>query len=278
MRINKAREYFCSYYEGTLEEGLRSQLEKSLAEDAELALEYQTYRKAIKAVEAMRETPIAIPFDLNERIARRVDRAAYEQKEATRKPALLTWWRSLALGAVATVALIGALFTLQNRSNSQAFQASMLPGSDTGIKLEFTDGKWVAVTRGETSEHMIVRDLETGDIVQESKLEPVGVVFPIENRGLRARVLELEVRGSKIHLAIPGTQRSTEREGQGSLLDLVKAAAEFYGKAVRLQSDTKIMNVQWMFANDEATLAEIKTTDREFRFEVREGGLFLVGN
>lgn len=115
MTTDKAREFFSSYYEGTLEDGLRLSLDQALREDADLREEYDLFSQTMKELDTLGEFEAPAPFDLHDRIVARLEEA--EQKKVV---PMLTVWRNVAIGLVAASLIFGAIFSIKARSGASS--------------------------------------------------------------------------------------------------------------------------------------------------------------
>src|SRR5206468_1416476 len=105
--------------------GLRQAFERELGTDAQLLAEYKAFERMMSDLGTIKDVPVEMPFDLHERISARLDRHLYENKARPR--ALFGgWWRSVALGGVATLSIIGVIASL-NSSGGQTSLSSPVP-------------------------------------------------------------------------------------------------------------------------------------------------------
>src|SRR5687767_3235474 len=115
MNADKAREFFSSYFEGTLDAGLRQAFELRLETDAETQAEYRAFERSMGQLDTLKDIEIEIPYDLNEKISARVDRHIFEAKRTKGSP-WLAFLRPMAIGGLAAAAIIGTVITMNNRS------------------------------------------------------------------------------------------------------------------------------------------------------------------
>lgn len=255
MTNEKARDFFSAYYEGSLEPGLCVSFEQKLNTDISLRDEYRTFQDAMESLDTMKFEDITIPDDLHERISARLDRAIYEQKNKA-KPALSLWIRSLSYSAVAAVAIIGAIFTINARSNStQSASLGGAPVAKASINYSVS-GSEVTLKYAPAAHEVVIVTDATGkevsrtDVGTEATREMKTVLSnPLEN----AAVFGVQIQGEKSQsfIAIPGKDRSAVKEGEGTLTDLAKAIANFYHAPVRLTTDSATERVSWTFASSD---------------------------
>lgn len=124
MNPSKAREFFSSYFEGTLDAGLCQALERTLRTDAELQAEYRAFERTMDRLGSLKETEVEVPYDLRERIAARLDMHIYEQNNARRAP-WFTFWKPVAIGALGALAIIAAILSFNN--NGAVSESNLFP-------------------------------------------------------------------------------------------------------------------------------------------------------
>jgi len=264
MNLNKAREYFSAYHENTLEPGLRQAMDRVLATDAEIKAEYVTFTRAIEAINAMQTESIETPFDLHERISARIDREVWEKKNKQKVNWMSTWWRSLALGGVAVLAIVGTVTTVLRPTQTDSAQASIggVGGGSASI-LKMDNGVLRVTVPQANGKSLKAMDAESGQEVLNLDLSKNKVNSPLDNNQEVARWVTLSVTGGdKVNVVVPGTKTRTETEGSGTMLDLAKHLADFYRapvEVVGMENETKFTwTLQGTSLSDATT---IKTSD-----------------
>src|SRR5688500_10784952 len=99
MNASKAREFFSSYFEGTLDAGLRQAFERRLHTDAEIQAEYRAFERTMGQLSTLKDLEVEVPFDLHERISARVDLHIFEAKRAKGSP-WIAMWKPLLIGGL----------------------------------------------------------------------------------------------------------------------------------------------------------------------------------
>lgn len=264
MNLNKAREYFSAYHENTLEPGLRQAMDRVLATDAEIKAEYVNFTRAIEAINAMQSESIETPFDLHERISARIDREVWEKKNKQKSNWMSTWWRSLALGGVAVLAIVGTFSTVLRPSGSSTANANLVGGVGDSYSILKMDGGVLRVTvpqaNGKTLKAV---DAESGKEVLNLDLSKNKVNSPLDNNQDVARWVTLSVTGREnVHVVVPGTKSRTETDGSGTMLDLAKHLADYYGAPVEVVGMENKTKFTWTLAGSNLSDAStIKTSD-----------------
>jgi hypothetical protein len=277
MNANKAREYYSAYFEGTLEGGLKQSFERKLASDAVVQAEYRAYVDVVEKLNAMREDVIEVPHDLHETISAHLDKHLWEKQRKTRF-ALGGWWRSLALGGLATLAIVGTIASLNGGMG--AIGAGIVGvGSKDSIDVVatnegvFIEGKVVGHSEVE------VRDLLGGKLLKTIKLDGQRIHAPITNTGTDPIILSFSRVGDsrQIRVAIPGARSASEPQGSGMVADLAKAAAGYYHVPIRIETDDLDSTVRWKFAG--RSMSEADSSDfgqTKLTFEQRGEMLALL--
>lgn len=287
MTNEKAREFFSAYSEGTLDAGLAQSFEAKLKVDAGLKAEYEQFESTLKELESLRNEEIEVPFDLNDRISAAVDKSIYDKKR-TAQPAWTLWLRNLAFGGLAAAALVGGYLSIINRPGSGPIEAG--PGigqknppapknieqieyklSPNGVRMEYkpTDKHTVTIKGGSEGE-------KTFNVDSNLWLNR------LTNDQLDSAVFTVEVKGEipPTLVVVPGTQRTESVAGQGSILEMAKAAADKYGVPVIVKSNQSMSEISWDFTTEKDSHKAVQGALQNLPFmaDVREGILFINDN
>lgn len=248
MNETKAREHFSAYYLGELEPGLREAFERTLAGDAQIQAEYRAFAATMESLGRLKQVEVPVPPDLHDRITARVDRYVWEQKRA-RKPGWPGVWRSVALGGVAMVALVGAFLSL--KSSGPLATGGIVPGP-TADAITIRDDQGVATLEFAPSSPavVVVRSGLDGPELSRFRLNGERLSSPLENAAKEAALVTITVEGKtdKTIVALPGTAPHRVAKGAGTLAEMARAMAGFYGRAVQLASADPDVRVSWEFA------------------------------
>ncbi len=278
MNLEKAREYFSAYNEGSLEKGLTEAFERALRTDAQVQAEYRAFERLMGDLEALK-APVPEPeSDLHEIVSRRLDLHIHEQKRRT-PVSLLGWWKGLALGGLATAALVMA--AIQMRSGPTTIQEPMISSNfalaaqeklvlkpaGNGFQLEYG-------TKGEKT--ITIRSAD-GAVLKEQTIKAGLFKSPLDNPNPTAKLLEITVEGeAPIFVAIPGTRMQPATAGEGSVKDLALAVAGFYRQPVMLSLGEEI-KLSWSFELGEAVAAiEKLLAETKYTVQQGEGGVLLI--
>ena len=250
MHLNheKAREYFSAYYEGTLERGLAEAFERAMRTDAQVQAEYRAFEHLMGALGTMKAEAPEPEFDLHEAIARRLDKHIYEETRRAKNP-IFGWWKSAALGGLATVALVAAIWQLRANQSAGPGVARMiaiaatekveLKSSSNGFDLHFS-------TSGEKT--IVVRAAD-GSVLEQRELKNGSLVSPLSNPNAKAALLKIEVTGDsgETYVALPGTRMQSGPTGEGSVKELAQALAGYYRVPVLLSMGGQDVQLRWTF-------------------------------
>lgn len=254
MKNLKARDHFSAYFEGTLEPGLKESFERTLAQDATVSAEYRAFVKTVKAINALQDQEIEVPFNLHERISARLDHSEWEAKQNRKTSWLSNIWRPATLVGVACLAIFGTIFSMLNRGGGQMGQAGLLPGLESGKpQLSISGDKLFVNADSNGNATLQVRDLVGEKLVSEIPLTS-RVHAPLVNSSEKAVILE--IKDSKtwksVLVALPGRQSDVATSGSGSIRDLALAASDHFGTPVQIESTDLNAKVNWKFSSDSA--------------------------
>lgn len=243
MNHQKARECFSSYYEGKLEPGLKESLERQFATDTGLHAEYKSFVQVVEAIEQMAKADVEIPFDLHDRITRRLDFQLYEQKRSA-APKFSVWWRSLTLGGVAAAAILSAIVALRP-SNGPSVAGAISGAGSTELSVVYLDN----VTRlqlGTSQSEVTVTEIESGTKLKSIKLLSQSLDAPILNP--RKEPVAISARRSEskeaLTFVVPGTNRKPGKDGSGTVMDFGLAISGHFGMPVSLSGNSST-TIKW---------------------------------
>lgn len=262
MNANRARGHFSAYFEGSLERGLKEALERAFANDPALREEYRSFSATMTALDHLRDEELRIPEDLHERVSRRLDHHFYELNRS-RKSQWLHSWRSVVAAAAVGCALVVAAW--------QVF-AGGPGGFGAGLGAPFVPNREIQLTenarglvqleyRTGDRETVEVRLLPSGEVLQSFHLSNQTLRAPVENRRPEAVLLEIRATAcvQPVWLALPGTNLSRARQGEGTIGDLALALSDAFRTPVELRVHDLGRRVGWSFTNsddvDAASLA-----------------------
>lgn len=262
MNLDKARDYFSAYYEGSLDRGLKQTFEARLREDSELQDEYRSFEYTMRELDSY-ATPINIPSDLHERISARLDKHVWDEKQK-KAPALVTWWKSILVGGVAVAVVALGTFAVKSGGRASVAGSGLPLASGASLKLSVIKDNAVGVDYPAQQDTIVIRDSKGAVLTrvdlggQEMKAKPV------ENPNADAQLVSIEVVKHKEirYLALPGSVRNKQAAGKGTLKDFVVALAGFYDVPVVLQSKDQLdTDMSWKFESSDASSA----ADKELR-------------
>ncbi|MCW5941012.1 MAG: hypothetical protein KIS66_02190 [Fimbriimonadaceae bacterium] len=248
MNETKARDHFSAYHLGELEPGLREAFERALASDAQTQAEYRAFAATMDSLDRLKHIEVPVPPDLHDRITARVDRHVWEQKRA-QKPGLFGLWRSVALGGVAMVALVGAFLSL--KSSGPLATGGVLPGpSADAITIRDVQGTVTLDYAPSSPEVVVVQSGLDGPELSRFRLDGERLNSPLENPSKEAALVTISVLGKadRTIVALPGSARNRDAKGQGTIAEMARAMAGFYRRAVQLTSGDPDARVSWEFS------------------------------
>lgn len=280
MNANKAREFFSSYFDGTLEPGLRQSFERRLETDAIVQAEYKAFERTMGALDAMREIEVDVPTDLNERIQARLDKHIYDQRQSDR-PALFGWWKGLAVAGIGALAIFGAVQSL-NQPNGTAAVGSLGSSPATvevPMKVELVDGKPTLYFRPTGKRTVVIRDAIDNTVRQSVDLDSNMLRSTLTNSGSQASLTSVDPGdgSNPLVVAIPGTDAKPRKSGQGTIQEFVLAMADHYSITVTLETSSLDRTVVWSFdTSDPIADATKALQDAKFSIAERNSGVISI--
>jgi hypothetical protein len=257
MNNEKAREYFSAYAEGSLDAGLAQSFEAKLKADAELRQEYDQFEATLKELDTLRFEKIEVPFDLNDRVSAAIDKSLYENKR-TATPSWTMWLRNLSFAGLAAAALFGAVYTL-NLNGGSVTNAGPI-GEPVQVKPRIEQIQYSKIAGGVQMEYrpsekhtVLIKGGAQGE--ETFNVSGRGWINELKNDQPNAAIFTVEVKGEQppMIVVVPGTTRPTVKAGQGTLVELAKAVADFYGVPVVVKSASSAIELSWNFGTGSAS-------------------------
>ncbi len=282
MNAEKAKEYFSAYVEGTLDKGLRQQLDQKLASDANLRMEMEAFRSVITGLDGLRAVPVEIPSDLNDKIQARLDRHIWEKQRA--KPAPWTlWFRNAAFAGLGALAIFGAINSLASRGEGS--KASLAPdivkstSNDNQISARWED-KVVKLSYKPSGQRTVVVKAADGSVLKKVSLDNAVWESDLRNSNPNAATFGVQIEGETVEstYVVPGTQRSETMAGSGDLLKFAEAISNVYGVPVLLRAADVTGQVSWTFPPKTSLLEAVthSVPGATFTAEMLEGGVLSL--
>lgn len=248
MTNEKARDFFSSYYEGTLDPGLAQTLELKLDGDVRLKNEYRNFATTMDDLYVLRTEDIQAPANLSEKINARLDKEIWDKKQ--RQPvSFFGWLKGLAAVGVAGIAIAAAFISLSNRSGDVATSGVIAVSADKATFKTTKDGL-VFSYQGSVPKMVVI----TGESGKEIDRKEVGTDASPKYSGLlqntndHAAAFIIEIHGVSTNMVVvPGKAASLKTTGAGSLQDYAKAFADFYRIPVVLQVSATDRSIVWKF-------------------------------
>lgn len=283
MTHDKARDFFSAYHEGSLEAGLRISFEQKLSAEADLRAEYDRFVATLEQLSSLREVQVEVPHDLNERIAARLDKHLWEQKQAAPKP-WMARFRLIAFSGAAVVLLAGAAISLRNRGNGP-IPANVLPiGSASeqlsiGVKQDGLTVEFAPQTKQTVAFRM---EPDTKPFAEVTVDRTTPLKRQLLNRNPETDLVSIQVldapKDDHLVVAIPGERPGKAAAGSGTLEEFAKVLATRYRVPVVL-SDVKdpLMQVTWdLDAGDARHAAEAALKGQQLSVDSRDGGMVTI--
>lgn len=241
MSRERLQEHFSALYEGSLDAGLTQQIQKRFDTDFDLKQDYEAFCLTMETLAIMPEEVVEVPSFLSTRIADRLEASV------TAKPAfsLMNWSKSLGFGAIATVAIVGSVMAVKNRSEGPV-QASIVGSSsapakapkvlDT-IELKMQGSDAVLTYNSSGPKTLTATFYGTGEILRKAELNGNSVTYPVLNEEPLSAIFQVEVTGDKgdQYIVVPGSSNAFELQGEGKVSDFLKGVSAKFHKVISLQ-------------------------------------------
>lgn len=281
MTNDKAREFFSTYFEGSLDAGLRQALEQKLKSDAVLASDYAAFSETMNELDSMRFEEIEVPLYLSDRIATRLE-AVQEKKVVP----VFSWLRLVQGGAIAAVVVVAGVLAYQGFDRANTDQSNMM-GSvapmanvDTDqFRFNYADGKVTVNYKPSAPRTIVVSSGTTGKELNRFHLDRQELSSPLSNDLTGTALFDIKVLGDDEHamVAVPGTSSARQASGNGTVKDLSAALADFYRTPVLLQADRMETPVSWNFKSSEPrTEATDVLRDLGYSVDLRPSGMIVI--
>lgn len=241
MSRERLQEHFSALYEGSLDAGLTQQIQKRFDTDSDLKQDYVAFCLTMETLAIMPDEIVEAPSFLSSRIADRLDASV------AAKPAfsLLSWSKSLGFGAIATVAIVGSVLAIKNRSEGPV-QASMLGSSSAPAKAPKVLDTIELKMRGSDAflsynssgpKTLIATFYGTGELLRKAELNGNSVSYPILNEEPLSAIFQVEVTGDKgdQYIVVPGSSNVFALQGEGKVSDFLKGVSAKFHKVISLQ-------------------------------------------
>lgn len=261
MTNEKAREFFSPYYEGTLESGLKLSFERFLHSDPELQREYRLFERTLEELGELKFDEIEVPHDLHEKISAAIDRHIYENKRAA-TTGLSAFWRALALGGLAFAAIAGTVYSLPHTGGKvvpagPGFGPVDAPKASGHLEFK-ADPKSVAMEIEPAADQSItIASAPDGRVLRRVVVRAGQLnVTPLVNDQPTPAALSvsMDAEAAKV-VVLPGTERGSDRSGEGDLMAFAKALAGYYNVPVVLDVKDVRQIVRWSFNSASAVEA-----------------------
>ncbi len=241
MNCDKAQELFSDFHEGALTEGLRLNINRHFENCASCAQDFLSFQQAYQSCSTL--SAVAVPDDLGETIARRLDMVDFERKRASARPG--RWLRTAAAAAV--VAAVLAVAVMYKPDSYRGTGANIIPPiaqSATELTIEKVNGTvWIRFVAGEKTRVDVLEGGTVESLLPPNDAKPIRVDtiaagshynVPVTVDGPIPQPLWLKVSGMKetVGIFFPQPAVLTSRTFTGDVPQTLQAIANGYGVVV----------------------------------------------
>lgn len=276
MTNEKARDFFSSYYEGSLEPGLAQSLELKLDADLRLKSEYRSFVNTMDDLFVLRSEEIQMPADLSEKISARLDREIWNKKQ--KQP--ISWinlLKGFAAASVVSLAVGAAVVSLRNAPSDTLTSSTISAGVDKATYRGTDEG--LAYSYFAASPKIIVITSESGKEVERKEVgaDGGGVYRGIlRNPNDSAALFRIAVPGTApTSITIPGKLRGAN-SGAGSVQEFSKAVANFYKTNVILEGQLDEKALAWKFSDSNIVEAVGKVLGTDYSVTLLKDNILRI--
>jgi hypothetical protein len=279
MNLEKARDQYSEYREGTLDAGLRQQFERSLAEDANLRADYESYVRAMELLEATQGDEIPEPAFLHDRIMSAVERS---QAKAPQAAPFWARWRLAVFGGIATLAIVGTVLSLNRPAGdgmAVADPTGLSQSRGSSASFAVNEGQLALEVRHERPVEVVAFNSESGDEIR--RFAPVASLStPLRNDNRQPVVVRVEIRAegtTPLLVALPGTEAGGESSGTGSVLSYAKRVAQATRTPVEIRVRDTSQTLSWDLGETPSIESAMKALNgTRYAMTLREDGLLVL--
>lgn len=275
MNLNKAREYFSAYQEGTLDKGLSQSFERALREDAQLQAEYRAFERTMAELSQLSLKEVEPPEDLHEMISARLDRQIWESKQTQRVDAR-QWWRLGLIGGLAAAVLALAVFLpgrMGGPKNTNGpieagftgignSKPELFKSIDNGVAMSYFSPKATTIVIADSAGVEKDRiEMAAGGLMKDKELT---------NKSENATLFSVKIGDeAPVWISLPGTRRNEVTDGSGTVKQFIQVLADGYGTAVILKISNPDGEINWQAGDDMMSTAS-KMSDSKLKPELRQ--------
>jgi len=286
MNCEKANELFSEYHEKTLAEGLRLKVNRHFENCASCVQQFEAFERTYHSFATLSPSPV--PDDLDELIARRLDKVDFDRRQAA-KP--FAGWLKIGVAAAAAAAFltIALVYKADSHRGTGANLFPPITGQVSGMTIEKVNG--VVTISFIATEKTRVDVLEGGtvtSILPPNDAKPIRVDMieagarydvPVNVDGPIPQPLWLKVSGKKdtVGIFFPQPAVLTSRAFTGDVPETLQALANGFGVVVeaRLVGPGKSAR-QNLAGEDVVAVAKIALADTPYKQISLKGGVLHV--
>ena len=282
MTNEKAREFFSSYHEGSLDSGLRQTFEQKLRSDRVLSADYAAFSETMSEMDSLKFEVIEVPSNLSDNISTRIEEVQSKERKSG-----FSWVDLLRGSAVTAVLAAGAFIVWQGTTrdsgpNHAVAMGGVIPSSSVDsdqLKFTYADGTVTLSYHPTTATTIVVSSGSTGQEIQRIQLDGRDLKSPLKNDLAGTAMFDVRVEGetSSSIIAVPGTSAGAKKSSTGTVKEFAAALAGFYRTPVLVEASNVTVPTTWNFDRADAREEANETlSNLGFSVDSRPSGMIVI--
>lgn len=255
MRLDKARELYSDYLEGTLDKALKASFESELKRDPSIKADFESFKTFYSELPELLDVKAPVMLGLEDQIKQKLDLSAWESKRKNSG----RWFSQFRLGLAGalSLAVIAVAYISFNKFTNGPSMSGILPSGGAPQLFTMKDGKYIFSLPSDPSSQVTftMSDLqgEGSSSITSSRGSSLSQT-PIENNGKLARAVEIDISGTdqKYILAMPGSTPHPQMHGNGTVAEMALAIANTFHTPVVVIDIDSTAQISWNFSGTDA--------------------------
>ncbi len=256
MNLERARELYSDYLEGSLDGALKASLEAEIARDQMIRKDFESFKSFYSQLGTILNVKAPVELDIEEKVKQRLDLASWEAKRSSPN----RWFSQLRFGLVGalSLAVIAVAYISLNKNSAGPVGSGAFGLGGNQYQFQIKNGQYDFEEAPPASQAttIVITDLQDNHIISSStSAKGTGYIeIPIQNNGVQAKAVQVAIpnQNKTYVLVMPGSKIVPQQHGHGNVVDMAKALANTYKVPVLLLDVNFSKDVAWNFAGTDA--------------------------